>query len=152
MFGGNLHLSREIKGSGEPRPTKGKTPVHRSRAPKSLTFGWEPFVASVKAADRRIRMLTGVALLGVLINIQPANAQSAPNDSLKAFQMGTSVRPTFSSPITYGSGKDAWYIAAGDFRRPGIKDLVIANGFFATLSFLPGNGDGTFGSSRTIFS
>ena len=47
---------------------------------------------------------------------------------------------------------NAWYIAAGDFRRPGIKDLVIGNGFFATLSFLPGNGDGTFGSSRTIFS
>jgi len=148
----DLHSSREIKGPGEPRPTKENTPVHRRRAPKSLTFGWEPFVASVKAASRKIRMLTGVALLGVLINIQPANAQSAPNDSLKAFQIGRSVRPTFSSPITYGSGKDAWYIAAGDFRRPGIKDLVIANGFFATLSLLPGNGDGTFGSSRTIFS
>ena len=61
------------------------------------------------------------------------------------------VAPKFSTPITYAAGGDAWYIASGALLRKGVKDIVVGNGFFGTLSLIPGNGDGTFGAPRVIF-
>lgn len=69
-----------------------------------------------------------------------------------AQQPASAPQPTFSTPITYDGGPGgAWYVASGVFNRSGAKDLVVANGFGATLSLLTGNGDGTFNAPRMIF-
>ena len=62
------------------------------------------------------------------------------------------LRPTFTIPITYSGGLGgAWYVASGVFTRSGANDLIVANGFGATLSLLTGKGDGTFNAPLTIF-
>ncbi len=54
---------------------------------------------------------------------------------------------TFKAPVTYPTGGDAGCctgVVAADFRGVGVLDLAITNSGGATISYLPGNGDGTF--------
>ena len=61
---------------------------------------------------------------------------------------GTSVvlthRPQFLPPVTYSAGRSPTFVATGDFRGIGVKDLVTANYYDASVNVLLGNGDGTF--------
>src|SRR5206468_12068046 len=70
---------------------------------------------------------------------------------------------TFAQPVPYQVQAGAWQIALGDFNRDGIVDIATANrSAFAqqtatpgsntsdTISILPGNGDGTFGSASAL--
>jgi hypothetical protein len=61
---------------------------------------------------------------------------------------GTSVvlthRPQFLPPVTYAAGLGPIFVATGDFRGHGIKDLVTANFLNASVNVLLDNGDGTF--------
>jgi hypothetical protein len=57
---------------------------------------------------------------------------------------------TFNAPVTYATGgfpSCCTAVAAADFRGVGVLDLAITNSGGATISLLPGNGDGTFGNS-----
>jgi Bacterial Ig-like domain (group 3)/FG-GAP-like repeat len=56
---------------------------------------------------------------------------------------------TFKAPVTYSTGGNpgcCTAVAAADFRGVGILDLAVTNYGGGTISLLPGNGDGTFGT------
>lgn len=59
---------------------------------------------------------------------------------------------TFNAPQSYLSGPNAWRIVAGDFDRDGNQDFVTAdsNTTVWALSFVRGNGDGTFRTYRAF--
>ncbi|HEV3078233.1 MAG TPA: FG-GAP-like repeat-containing protein, partial [Gemmataceae bacterium] len=51
---------------------------------------------------------------------------------------------SFAPQVTYGTGRNPYNVAVGDFNRDGIPDLVTANYDSNTISVLLGKGDGTF--------
>jgi len=54
---------------------------------------------------------------------------------------------TFKAAVPYSvSGFEFSSVVVGDFNRDGIADLVVAGNLNGVPTFLPGNGDGTFGS------
>jgi hypothetical protein len=57
---------------------------------------------------------------------------------------------TFQAGPTYAIPLYLTAVVAGDFNRDGKIDLIVASR--ASLSLLPGNGDGTFGTAQTITS
>lgn len=59
---------------------------------------------------------------------------------------------TFQSPISYEVGSSPAAIAAGDFNRDGVLDVILANTGNNTASIVLGNGDGTFTSERNASS
>jgi hypothetical protein len=56
---------------------------------------------------------------------------------------------TFQAPISLTPGTRSESVAIGDFTGDGKLDLVLVDRFNNTVSVLPGNGDGTFGSILT---
>ena len=56
---------------------------------------------------------------------------------------------TFAAPLILPVGANPWGVVAGDFNGDGAPDLVSANRGGLSLTFLPGRGDGTFGSPTT---
>jgi len=55
----------------------------------------------------------------------------------------------FTPLQTYGTGKNPYSIAVGDFKGNGILDFAVANSSDGTISVLLGNGDGTFASAKS---
>ena len=56
---------------------------------------------------------------------------------------------SFAAPQAYPVGGGPWGVAVGDFTGGGGLDLVVTNFLSNTISVLPANGDGTFGSAST---
>jgi hypothetical protein len=54
------------------------------------------------------------------------------------------------TPTPVATGLSPLSVAAGDFTGNGITDLVVANNGSETVSYLPGNGDGTFGPKTDL--
>ena len=54
---------------------------------------------------------------------------------------------TFQAPVEYAIGQFPSFVAAGDFNRDGLADLVAANQESNDVSVLIGSGDGTFQAS-----
>ena len=59
---------------------------------------------------------------------------------------------TFQAAVTYGSGGEAYSVAAADVNSDGKLDLVVANGQSGSIGVLLGNGDGTFQKAATYSS
>jgi len=70
---------------------------------------------------------------------------------------------TFAAPVKYQAAAGTWRIVVGDFTRDGIPDIATANRSaiyyddctislktWDSISILPGNGDGTFGSASSF--
>jgi hypothetical protein len=56
---------------------------------------------------------------------------------------------TFAVPLAFSPGGRATSVGVGDFNGDGKPDLVLVDRFNNTVSVLPGNGTGTFGSAIT---
>ena len=53
---------------------------------------------------------------------------------------------SFAAPVSYTVGSSPYASALGDFNGDGKPDLAVANNSSKSISVLPGNGDGTFGT------
>ncbi len=91
----------------------------------------------------------GVLDLAVVNCYDYCNYGSSEGGSVTILQGNGDGGFTTKSTVSLGLGSDA--IAAADFNRDGIVDLVTANAIEGTLSVLLGNGDGTFTTKSTPF-
>jgi hypothetical protein len=55
---------------------------------------------------------------------------------------------TFKPESRFGTGRNPYAVAVGDFRGVGLYDIAVANYFSDSVSVLLGNGDGTFGMAN----
>jgi uncharacterized protein (TIGR03437 family) len=169
---GNRNVRWSIDGFTSPPVTIpiGGTPAVTTLASSlnPLTYGQSVTLTATVSPSTATGLVTfynGATVLGVA-TVSSAQAQistiSLPSGSLSitAFYNGDennaaglslpftqTVTPvaggSFSGPVTYGAGKDPYYVAVGDFNADGKADLAVAD-TGTTLNILLGNGDGTF--------